>query len=169
MKQLSFLEHIETSSNECVSLAGAHWKVFIDGASRNNPGPAGAGVFIMKEHVPMIKKGFYLGLKTNNQAEYYALLLGLFLVQPMLCPRDTVLIVSDSQLLVRQLQGIYRVKHADLISLHRVARHVMSSMNVDVMHVLREDNKIADKLANQGIDQKNEIPQDFLTWQKQYA
>jgi ribonuclease HI len=170
MKQLSLFDQSFEHHNECAeSSAGAHWKIFVDGAARNNPGPAGAGIYIVKEQVPMVKAGFYLGSKTNNQAEYYALLLGLYLVQPLLCPQDTLLIVSDSQLLIRQLQGVYKVKHPDLQSLHQIAKKAMQPLHVDVMHVLREDNKIADKLANQGIDQKKEVPQEFFSWLHKYG
>lgn len=166
MKQLSLF----TSSQECTeSLAGTHWKLFVDGAARNNPGPAGAGIHIVKEQISMVKAGFYLGSKTNNQAEYYALLIGLYLIQPLLCPQDTILVVSDSQLLIRQLQGIYKVKHPNIISLYSIAKKAMQLLHIDVMHVLREENKIADKLANQGIDQKKDLPQAFLNWLEKHA
>ena len=54
------------------------WKLFIDGASRNNPGRSGAGVYLLKNEKPVYQEGFYLGIKTNNEAEYLALLLGVF-------------------------------------------------------------------------------------------
>src|ERR1700733_1037262 len=85
-----------------------HWKLFIDGAARNNPGPAGAGIYITKNDKPFKKLGFYLGVKTNNQAEYGALLLGLHALKATWDSRDHLDIISDSQLLVRQFKGEYR-------------------------------------------------------------
>ena len=73
-----------------------HWKLFIDGAARNNPGPAGAGIYITKNDKPFKKDGYYLGKKTNNQAEYGALLVGLFYVTQHLEPHDHLDIISDS-------------------------------------------------------------------------
>jgi ribonuclease HI len=151
------------------TLAGTHWKLFIDGASRNNPGPSGAGVYISNEGVPIVQEGYFLGVKTNNQAEYYALLLGIFIIQKLICPQDTVLIISDSLLLVRQLEGRYKVKHPHLKPMHAVAKKALQTMHVDVMHVLREQNKKADQLANRGIDDKKKVPQEFITWLKSYV
>lgn len=171
MKQLSLFSTTisEQEPQPCNPNAGTHWKLYVDGASRNNPGPSGAGIYIAKELVPIIKEGFFLGTKTNNQAEYYALLIGLYHLQKLVCPQDTVLIVSDSQLLIRQLQGIYKVKHPELKPLYTAAMAVIKTMNYDVMHVLREDNTIADKLANQGVDKKIKVPQEFFDWLQKYA
>src|SRR5579872_5661184 len=104
MKQLSILPEKPS----------AVWMVHIDGASRNNPGKSGAGIFIKKDGQVVCQEGFYLGVKTNNQAEYYALLLGLFLLKQYATVHDTIWLASDSQLLVRQIQGMYKVKHAGL-------------------------------------------------------
>lgn len=59
----------------------SYWKLFIDGASRNNPGPSGIGIFLLKNDQPFVSEGFFIGVKTNNQAEYLALVVGLFFVQ----------------------------------------------------------------------------------------
>jgi len=139
-----------------------YWKLFVDGASRNNPGKSGAGVYILKNDRVAEKKGVFLGVKTNNQAEYLALLLGIFLVKRQMLKNDVLLIVSDSQLLVRQLEGVYRVKHPMLKPLHELAKKMLVGMNYDVGHVMREDNTHADALANAGIDKKNSIPQEFI-------
>lgn len=141
-----------------------HWKLFVDGAARNNPGPAGAGVYITKNDKPEKKVGFYLGKKTNNQAEYGALLIGLFLLKKMMKPDDHLDIISDSLLLVRQFQGEYRVKHPELKPLHLVAKQLIEGSHYAIAHVLREQNEIADEMANKGIDDKKSLPQDFLTF-----
>jgi len=164
MKQLSLFEDLSVKA-----VAGTHWKLHVDGASRNNPGPSGAGVYITNDGVPVIKNGYFLGVKTNNQAEYMALLLGIFHLQTLVAQPDTVLVVSDSQLLIRQVQGMYKVKHPDLKPLHSAVLKSTHDMNVEFVHVLREENKTADRLANEGIDNKKLVPQEFYTWLQRYA
>lgn len=141
-----------------------HWKLFVDGAARNNPGPAGAGIYITKNDKPEKKIGFYLGKKTNNQAEYGALLIGLFLLKKMMHEDDHLDIISDSLLLVRQFQGEYRVKHPELKPLHMLAKQLIEGSHHAIAHVLREHNEIADEMANKGIDEKKSLPQDFLNF-----
>ena len=160
MKQLSFFETNKVES--CSSDKARYWKLFIDGAARNNPGPAGAGIFLLKDDVPVEQRGFFLGNKTNNQAEYFALLLGIFYLQKHFCKGDLVLIVSDSQLLVRQLKGEYKVKNVKLKPLHALAHAMLVDIAYNIVHVLREENKEADALANKGIDKKYKLPQHFL-------
>lgn len=140
-----------------------HWQLFVDGAARNNPGPAGAGIYILKNDKSEKKVGFYLGKKTNNQAEYGALLIGLFLLKKMMHEDDHLDIVSDSLLLVRQFQGEYRVKHPELKPLHMLAKQLIEGSHYSITHVLRAHNEIADEMANKGIDDKKPLPQDFLT------
>lgn len=160
MNQLSFIP-IESSLKPTAKQHA--WRLFVDGAARNNPGPAGAGLYIEKDGEPFLKKGFYLGKKTNNQAEYMALLLGIFFIKQHIHEHDTLLIVSDSQLLVRQLQGLYRIKNQDLVALYQCATRLLDRMKYGVDHVLREHNKVADAMANEGIDKKIPVPQDFFT------
>jgi len=165
MKQLNVFDD-GTQSTSCDDIT--YWKVFIDGASRNNPGPAGAGVHILKNDKLVLEKGFYLGLKTNNQAEYLALLLGIFYVKKNLCKDDMLLIVSDSQLLVRQMEGAYRVKNVDLKPLYQLANQLLHGINYSILHVLREDNKDADRMANVGLDKRSRVPSDFLQVLQRY-
>ena len=162
MGQLSLFEEKSQRQDACTGEGRQYWKLFIDGASRNNPGQSGAGFVLYKNEERVEAHGFYLGTKTNNQAEYFALLVGLFYVKKCICPRDLLVIVSDSQLLVRQVQGMYQVKNTELKMLHQVAREVLSDFAFNIMHVLREDNKEADALANQGIDKKRKPSQQFL-------
>lgn len=165
-KNLSIFEQ-SISENTKPKHTIAHWKLFVDGAARNNPGPAGAGIYIIKDDKPEKKVGFYLGKKTNNQAEYGALLIGLFLLKKMMHEDDHLDIISDSLLLVRQFQGEYRVKHPELKPLHMLAKQLIQGSHYAIAHVLREHNEIADEMANKGIDEKNALPQDFLTFLKE--
>ena len=163
MKQLSiFDKNSEICEPDSTVSKENHWTLFVDGAARNNPGPAGAGVCILKNNALFLKKGFFLGIRTNNQAEYLALLLGLFFLEKQLREGDALEIFSDSQLLVRQLKREYKVKHRDLIPLHAAARSFLQDKQYTVRHVMREHNTVADALANQGVElgRKN-IPDDF--------
>lgn len=142
--------------------ASSHtWIVFIDGASRNNPGESGAGVFIKKDGETVCREGFYLGIKTNNQAEYLALLLALFFIDQYATKDDTIRIASDSQLLVQQLKGIYKVKNEGLRPLYCLAHTFLEQYPIQLLHVMRTDNKEADALANKGIDLKKGLPESF--------
>lgn len=160
MKQLSLLD--DPSPKSASDLELTYWKVYVDGAARNNPGPAGAGVCILKNDAVVKKTGAYLGVKTNNQAEYLALLLGLFHIQQCMAADDMLLVISDSQLLVRQLQGSYRVKESHLKPLYALAHSLLERYNYDIAHVLREENSAADEQANSAIDKKIKPPQSFI-------
>lgn len=137
------------------------WTVYVDGASRNNPGLAGAGIYILKNGETFEQQGYFLGIKTNNQAEYLALLLGLFLVQQYISPHDRVTVISDSQLLVHQINGLYRVKHPDIKPLHALAYGMLNQVQGTIHHVLRGHNLQADVMANRGIDTKNPLSSEF--------
>lgn len=145
------------------------WKLFVDGASRNNPGPSGAGIYGMRDNKPLISEGYFLGSKTNNEAEYLALLLGLLLLKDHYKPGDVVRVVSDSQLMVRQLRGEYRVKKPNLKILHGVAASLVNEFDAQLAHVLRSDNETADWLANQGIDQKVAVPAPMAETLQRYG
>lgn len=137
-----------------------------DGASRKNPGPSGAGVSITKNGKLFFQQGFYVGIKTNNQAEYLAVIIGLFLTESWVSPSDSIVLVSDSELLIKQLLGIYRVKNEGLRPLFNVASALVRKHNVKVKHVMREQNVRADLMANEGIDQKIDVPVDCHAWLK---
>lgn len=144
------------------------WQLYIDGASRNNPGLAGAGIYILKNGEPFLKRGFFLEIKTNNQAEYSALLLGLFLLEHHLIAGDTIHLFSDSQLLIRHLKGEYKVKDAQLRQLYICANKFLKNKKCILEHIPRAQNKIADKLANDAIDKKLALPSDFEFFCKHY-
>lgn len=128
-------------------------RIHIDGAARGNPGPAGVGVLIIGpegEVAERIHRG--IGEATNNVAEYNALLLALERAQAL--GYTDVEVCSDSELLVRQIQGRYRVKHPALKALHAVARERIGTFRrFGIRHVRREENAEADALANRGIDE----------------
>ncbi len=123
-----------------------------DGASRGNPGHAGIGAVIEAEGSgDRLEFCAYIGRATNNVAEYRALLLGLDEVEKLAPASLTVL--SDSELLVRQLSGEYKVKSANLKPLFLDAcRRLRRIPGVRILHVRREENERADRLANRAID-----------------
>ena len=129
-----------------------HLILACDGAARGNPGPAGIGVHITTEDgspVAEIARG--IGEATNNVAEYTAVIEGLSLAREL--GARTVTLRSDSQLLVNQLTGRYRVKSPHLQPLHRRSRNLVAGFErVSVEHVRRELNTEADRLANEGVD-----------------
>jgi|GEM_PF-748420 len=151
----------EQSKSSTKSLSHTTWHLFIDGAARQNPGPAGAGIYILKDGVPFYKDGYYLGKLTNNQAEYMALLIGLYFVEQWIQNEDALHIFSDSQLLVRQLQGSYKVRNAGLLPKYNVATQWLKTLHASIQHITREENYHADAMANQGIDLKKPIPPAF--------
>lgn len=126
-------------------------RLFTDGAARGNPGKSGAGVVIEDENgMRLAGQHRYLGEKTNNEAEYLALIDGLRAIQEW--KPDRVEIFMDSKLVVEQINNRYRVKEERLKALHDQARALMAGMQVRVTHVEREKNKGADALANKAID-----------------
>lgn len=129
----------------------------IDGASRGNPGPAGIGVLIRGEGGEVLKEiSKYLGEeKTNNEAEYSALIRALEASRDL--EADEVNVLSDSQLLVRQMEGRYNVDSENLKDLYVKARNLESKFKeVNHRHVSREENSAADELANLAIDKEKE-------------
>lgn len=160
MKQLDLFERCTPEDVE-PKKDGDKWVLYVDGAARNNPGPAGIGIYILKNDKPLHKKGFYIGIKTNNQAEYLALLCGVFLCKEEMAYNDALYIMSDSELLIRQLKGEYKVKKPHLKDLYAVACTLLSSVQYSVCHIVRENNVIADALANLGLDKKVHVPQPF--------
>jgi ribonuclease HI len=157
MKQLYLFEPSQ-KNNEQEAPVFTSWQLYVDGAARNNPGPAGAGIYLCMQGAPVERYGFYVGSKTNNQAEYYALLLGILIAKKRIERQDVLLINSDSQLLVRQLQGIYRVRSPELVPLYQGAHCLLQGLQYQVAHIPREQNEYADALANKGIDEKIAIP-----------
>lgn len=167
--QLSIFQKTEPDISKYIKPKIKNYKLYVDGASRNNPGPSGAGVYIIADDNEVVKEGFFLGNKTNNQAEYLALLIGLCVYSEHVSDTTHLHIFSDSQLLVRQLQGIYRVKDQNLLLLFTAAKKMLATMHYTAAHILREHNSIADECANKGIDTKKRVPDDVKAILFQYS
>ncbi|MGA8534529.1 MAG: ribonuclease HI family protein [Candidatus Tumulicola sp.] len=133
--------------------APAEATLFADGGSRGNPGPAASGAVLLDGSGELLEEACaYLGVATNNVAEWTALLLGLEAAVNRGIRRLAVRL--DSELVVKQLLGEYRVKHPDLQPLHRRARTLLRRFeHVDVRHVPRKQNVLADSLVNRVLDQ----------------
>ena len=125
---------------------------YIDGGARGNPGPAGYGVRVEDDAGALIVEfNGFLGTTTNNVAEYNGLLAALKYAQQH--GHRIVRIKSDSELLVKQMRGEYRVKNAGLLPLYQQARSIADSLDRIVFeHVRREQNQDADRLANLAMD-----------------
>ena len=128
--------------------------IHIDGASRGNPGEAGFGVYVSRPDGTEVAGLYgYLGRATNNVAEYQALLHALRYALAQGVRR--VRLYSDSELVVRQMDGTYRVKHPDMVPLHREARALFRKFaEAQLAHVRREQNREADRLANRALDER---------------
>jgi ribonuclease HI len=128
---------------------------YTDGASRGNPGESGVGVILKDEFGNVIKSHFgYIGQATNNIAEYTALAACLKLVKGIEC--DNLVVHSDSELMVRQLNGQYKVKDKGLKEHFLKIQKILTSspFKFAIKHVPRDENHEADQLANRGIDTK---------------
>lgn len=123
-----------------------------DGGARGNPGPAGYGVVIKDEEGQKVAAlSQYLGHQTNNFAEYQGLIAALeYAIEH---GHKALKVISDSELLVRQIKGIYKVKNATLQELHGRAKQLIAQLEwFSIDHALREHNREADDLANQAMD-----------------
>ncbi len=131
-------------------------RLFTDGASRGNPGQAGAGAVLLgADGEELAARAEYLGVCTNNVAEYRALLLGLDEALMQGCRE--LAISLDSELIVRQIQGRYKVKNETLLPLFQQVQQRLARLHKwSIAHVLRAQNSRADQLANQGIDDRND-------------
>jgi len=126
-----------------------------DGASRGNPGPAAVGVVIEDDHGNRLRTFHrFIGRRTNNEAEYQALIDGLKAVAEW--NPDRLEIYLDSKLVVEQVNGTYRVKKPELQPLYTEVKHLLGRFadTPDIKHVERENNKGADKLANMALDEQ---------------
>ena len=125
--------------------------IYIDGASRGNPGQAGIGILIETPRKEVLKKIHEnIGITTNNVAEYYALIYAL--QEALLLKAEVLTIYTDSQLLVNQVKGKFRVKNSQLKILHGQVLHLLKGFKkVYLKGIKREENKEADKLANEAL------------------
>ena len=126
--------------------------MFADGGSRGNPGPAASGAVLFDEGGAVLREvGTYLGVATNNVAEWTGLVTGLEAALEL--GVDDLAVRLDSELVVKQISGAYRVKNEGLIPLHAKAKVLLRKFaRVDVRHVPRKQNAAADALVNQVLD-----------------
>jgi ribonuclease HI len=125
--------------------------MYIDGAARGNPGPAAYSVVLHRPGLPDVEEADTIGTATNNVAEYTALVEGLQLAGELGVKKLAVF--SDSELLVKQMNGEYRVKHEDLRPLYDEAKQLAAGFeSFTIAHVRREKNKRADEIGNDALD-----------------
>jgi len=125
----------------------------IDGASRGNPGAAAYAVVLAQPGLPVVEEADVIGKTTNNVAEYTALVRGLELARDLGVKKLAVF--SDSELMVKQMNGEYKVKHPDMIPLYRNAKQLATSFEaLTLTHIRREQNKRADQIGNDALDGK---------------
>lgn len=139
---------------ETKSVADRQCVLYTDGASRGNPGEAGAGMVIFDDSgQELITRALYLGRCTNNVAEYRALIGGLKAARQLGC--TDLKIFLDSELIVRQVEGRYKVKNAALKPLFAEVKELLAGLqHWNISHVPRSRNNRADELANKAIDEK---------------
>ena len=132
--------------------------IHVDGGSRGNPGPAGAGVVVRSadDGTVLFEGGYYLGRATSNVAEYHGLLRGLTRAADL--NAEEARVYSDSELLVRQMNGEYRVRSAGLKPLFQQARQLCGRFRrISFTHVRREQNTDADRLANRAMNLQADV------------
>ena len=121
-------------------------EIYIDGASKGNPGPAGIGAILTKNGQVIKNISVHLGIQTNNVAEYMALIFGL--QEALILRANTITIFTDSQLLYRQINSEYKIKSPNLIGLYSQAKHLLSAFDcAEIKYITRDKNRGADKLA----------------------
>ena len=140
------------------------WKLQFDGGSRGNPGVGGAGAVLYKNNHEEWSKTFYLGDNvTNNQAEYKGLIGGLKHVSTLDLPN--LLVEGDSNLVINQVSGTWRVKNDELKILHdEVQEYINKIKDIRFQHIPRNENKRADQLANEAMDRKQDMDNIMSSW-----
>jgi len=141
--------------------------IFVDGASRGNPGASGIGILCKNaQGKAIIKSGFFTGAQTCNQAEYSALVYALYFLNSTLTPDQRthyhLSVTADSLLLINQMRGAWKIKEPTLKKLAEIIKELAPGFTFTFSHVLREFNSQADALANLGVDEKRIPPEPFL-------
>ena len=127
-------------------------KIYVDAATRNNPGKSGIGVVIGDDKDKLIKKiSEYIGITTNNVAEYTALIYAL--QEALIMKAKKLTVFTDSELIAKQISGEYVVKNEDLKRLRKQVKHLSEGFEeINISFIKREKNRSADILANQAIE-----------------
>lgn len=131
----------------------------VDGGSRGNPGPAASGFVVLQNDKVVFEAGFYWGIKTNNQAEYLGLLMVLGWIKKNIDKLDgsEVVIRMDSELVVSQVNGVYKVKSAKMKPLYDKVKKMIKELggggvNIKIEHQLRQATEEADRIVNEVLD-----------------
>jgi ribonuclease HI/pterin-4a-carbinolamine dehydratase len=142
----------ELDSQAALSKKPLEVKLFADGGSRGNPGPSAGGFVLLDMQDQILQEsGKYLGITTNNQAEYHSLKGGL--EAALKGGVKKVHVFMDSQLVVNQMMGVYKVKNRDLWPIHEAIKDITAHFDqVTYTHVPREFNKLADAMVNKTLD-----------------
>ena len=128
-------------------------EIYIDGASKGNPGPSGIGVVICQDGQTIKNISSYIGNTTNNIAEYTALIYGL--QEGLIINAESIKINTDSQLLYRQINKVYKIRNPNILGLYNQASHLMSAFKeVSIKYISRKANRGADKLATKAIKER---------------
>src|SRR5271168_3189326 len=153
--------HLFTEPESPVTRLEGAYTANIDGAARGNPGPASYGVVVRRpDGKPLESLGKYIGRHTNNVAEYYALIAALDYAAAHGIKRLRV--QSDSQLIVNQIKGLYKVKHPDLRPLHERAKKQAATLeSFTIQYIPREQNRDADAAANAALDNTSGVKPAF--------
>jgi len=131
------------------------YKLHFDGCSKGNPGVAGIGAVLYFEEQEIWCSNQYIGIKTNNESEYMALILGLN--EALLRSIDELIVCGDSLLVINQMKGTYKVKNKNLLELYNYVKYLSAKFKyIEFNHVYRNCNKRADKLANLALETKYE-------------
>ena len=125
--------------------------VYCDGGSRGNPGPAASGAVLVDDKSEVVETAQeFLGTATNNVAEYNAVILGIGLVRKHELTSAEFLL--DSQLVVRQLNGLYKVKHPDMKAQFDKVQRLLHGLDIQFRHIPRAENHLSDTVVNQCLD-----------------
>lgn len=129
-------------------------KIFCDGGSRGNPGNAACAFVAYMDNEQAYKEGKFLGQTTNNVAEYSGVILALEWLNKQEKNQDQIVFYLDSKLIVNQLKGVYRIKERTLLELAMQVKSLQRTLGVNLqfVHIPREQNKEADLLVNQTLD-----------------
>lgn len=135
-------------------------KIYSDGGSRGNPGPSACAFAVIYNGKIIFKGSRFLGKKTNNEAEYYGLIIALEWLNNNLSKFNNLRIINfflDSELVVKQVNRVYRVKGQNLKPLYSKVTKLINDLNIktNFFSIPREKNKIADRLLNMEIDENN--------------
>lgn len=137
--------------------------LYTDGASRGNPGLSGIGFALYNSTDIVLDGCYFLGIKTNNFAEAVAILVALYIIKKNNITRSLI-IKSDSLLLINQFKGIYKIKNESLKLAHILFKKHFADFTISFLHIEREYNKYADLLANRGIDERIFLSEELLSF-----